>query len=748
VGAVDLSHHRFRRPPVEMDFAGLTHADHSFIAADRPGVSIECPVTALKDWNEIWTHELNPCSLGDGWLLPGSWGSNAFGTRAQVQIEIGDEIPHTLALRLRASGTLGENVEQSIRILVNGRDIGEHPVSRKWHAIRQAIPTGVLVSGRNQITLDFAHATSHRQADSGKDSRAIAATVDRMAFLITSGSAGSPSDETATTSVWDDQLQSFAIGQSGALVLPLLIPRGAHEIEFELQPSRSVDLSSAKVVLASEDLDGGNRRQASMDGRLIRDRGRIGLPVTDLAGRWALVTIDVSIDGGQLAISAPRIVSGADVPTHEPSSPFVPSAVESLPDIVLITLDAARGDRLSSAGYSRKTTPFIDRIARESLVFKNAFALAPYTLCSVPTMITGLSPLDHGVVYHEDVLSPDAVTLAESLQSRGYLTVAFSATPNNSKSKGFAQGYDVFREIWKEKPGKVSRRAHFAAKRVVEWLDTIEDDRPLHLQVHLIPPHAPYDPPDRFDLFTDPFYDGPCDGYNQTISTVDGREVPATPECIEHLNNLYDGNLRTADDAARIVINALRQRPRWKDTVVLITSDHGEAFWDHKMLGHNSSVYKEMLHVPFVLRLPPTHRDHTIDTNRLVTLADIVPTLLGTAGITTEGGDGVDLLDPTTEAQGRYMIARTTEKRPFWGLRTLRWSLMVNSAGSGALFDLSTDPDELDNIWGSQSATAAGLGRIFSRRIGLPPRLTAANESAEITENDRDLLEALGYVND
>jgi len=747
VAVAHLSQIDYRPQPMVPEFSKLIHADHYFVSATSPRASIECPVTSLEDWNEIWEREISPCSLGDGWLLPGHWGSHAFGTRSQVQVEIADEVPRTLVLRLRAHQALPENIEQSIRILVNGRDIGKHPVSRKWHEIRQAIPRGLLVVGRNLIVFEFAHATSLRQAGITRDSQAIAATIERLGLLIPTDQAPVPAADSVSTSVWDNQLQNFAIRQSGTLVLPLLIPQSADALEFDLQPSRSVNLSTIRIDLALADLDGRNEQRVSLGGRLVRDRGRIGLPVGGLAGSWALVTAEVSIDGGQLLVSPPRLVfDSEEEPVEQTTSPVDP---DPRPDIVLITLDAARADRFSFAGYHRETTPFIDGIAKKSVVFPHAYALAPYTLCSVPTMITGLSPLDHGVIYHEDVLSDEAVTLAESLKQRGYLTAGFSATPNNSRSKGFAQGYDVFHEIWTEAPGKVARRAHFAARGVVEWLDTVAgDERPLHLQVHLIPPHGPYDPPERFDLFTDPGYTGPCDGFSRTISAVDGREVAATTECIEHLSNLYDGNLRTADDAVRVIVGALQRSPRWNRTVVLITSDHGEAFMEHGMLGHNSTVYDEMLHVPFVLHLPPNHRPQPVDTERLVTLADIVPTLLGTAGITTGVGDGVDLLDPNTLAGSRYMVARTTEKRPFWGLRTLGWKLILNSAGSGALFDLSTDPGELENLWSNRPASFAGLGRILTRRIGLPPRLAVTTDTAEITENDREQLEALGYLSD
>jgi arylsulfatase len=415
---------------------------------------------------------------------------------------------------------------------------------------------------------------------------------------------------------------------------------------------------------------------------------------------------------------------------------------------VVIILDAARADRFSFAGHDRLTTPRIDELARESLVFPNAFALAPYTLNSIPTMITGLSHLDHRVVWHEDVLHPDAVTFAESLAEVGFRTACFSATPNNSIAKGFNQGYEVFREIWTEGKKRQNRRAHFTAERVIDWLDeTSSDPRPLHLQVHMVPPHAPYDPPERFDVFSDPTYEGPCDGYQRTLKPLDRGEMEGTRACLDHLLDLYDGNLRTADDATGLILDALKRRPRWNETAILITSDHGEAFMEHGRMEHNSTLYTEMLHVPFVLRLPPSWVSRDVDTEKLVTLADLSPTLLGLAGVQgAKTPDGIDLLARTESGRGRFFVSRTADIRPVMGLRSLEWSLMVGARGSAALFDLATDPGEQHDVRHTHPARFAMLKGILERRIGQPPRLPEAERKADLTELERGQLEALGYL--
>ncbi|MGD8440663.1 MAG: sulfatase, partial [Holophagae bacterium] len=452
------------------------------------------------------------------------------------------------------------------------------------------------------------------------------------------------------------------------------------------------------------------------------------------------------LGAGRIEVSPPHVtVSRLD--TSPPASTG-PGADAGRPDLVVIILDAARVDRFGFAGHNRDTSPNIDRLAASSLVYHRVFALAPYTLCSVPTMITGLSFLDHGVIDHSDVLSPDAVTLAEILKQHGYRTACFTATPNNSRAKGFDQGFDVFRELWTEFPGRKARRPHALARAVRDWLDREpRTGPPLHLQVHMVPPHAPYDPTEKFDLFTDPDYDGPCDGYHRTLAALDGGSMPATEACVEHLLNLYDGNIRMADDATEQILNALRRRPRWRDTVVLITSDHGEAFLEHGRTDHNSTVFTEMLHVPFVLHLPDGSDPGAVDTDGLATLADIVPTLLHAAGIAPPSyPDAVDLLATGRPRHARFAVTSTTGPTPTLGLRSIRWSLMLEASGAGSLYDLVADPGERNNLVFSEPVRFAGLGSLLTSRCERPPQLNPAARGADITDEERALLESLGYL--
>jgi arylsulfatase A-like enzyme len=421
------------------------------------------------------------------------------------------------------------------------------------------------------------------------------------------------------------------------------------------------------------------------------------------------------------------------------------------PDLVVIILDAARPDHFSCYGYGRQTTPNIDRVATESLVFRNAFALVPNTRRSVPTMVTGLSFVNHQVVADSSVLSDQATTLAEVLREVGYRTACFTATPNNSRALGTDQGYGEFFEVWRDAPTETSMDPHFLASRVVEWLEGIDEPQPLHLQIHFVPPHAPYTPAPAFDVFSDPAYDGPFDGFPNRIVRSEGGWRPPSAEDLAHMIARYDGNLRAVDDAVGLILSTVRKRTRWDRTVVLVTSDHGEAFFEHRSLGHNNTVYDEMLRVPFVLRLPPGIDRETVDVERLVTLADITPTLLATSDRWLDAPtDGIDLLDSRTAARfpdGRSFIGRTAHVRPSRCLRTERWKVVLSRHGRGELYDLEADPAEQHNLRFAEPALFFELGTQLVERFLAEPTLPAAHRDAAVSQPDRDMLEALGYVN-
>jgi len=730
--------------------------DHYFIPAD-PGQteSVECRLRADESsWSEIWHRPLPACTLDSGWTALDSSGTWVTSDRAEVTLHLRSTDWDQLIIHAGAYSGLPEDVDQDVVVELNGRSIGTVRLEVLWAKHTVEIPAGLLQVGTNSLSMIFAHRSSPDEAGRGDDRRRLAARVKSIE-LNRSGFGPSDTQQPGPNQIFDPSTGNFVVDEEGTLVLPWELPDGTTVLDFDLELSSEIGDFRTTILSGLTFLDGGLSPATEFEVDVARGvhRKTYSIPIEPAkTGDTVLLTFDFGAvpDGVQIAMSSLRSspLSGGKAPALETTPPELDVARQ--PDIVLITLDAARSGQFSHAGYPRQTTPKIDAFAQEAVVFTEAFALAPYTLCSVPTMITGLSFLDHGVTSRGDVLSGDVVTLAEYLAAAGYRTAAFSTTPNNSSAKGMDQGYQEFFERWKGVDRKTARDPHYLTRRVLQWLDDQDGSQPIHLQIHFIPPHGPYAPAPQFDRFTDPEYAGPCEGRSKTIQDIESGRIPVDTACLENIVALYDGNLLAADDAVGQLLDALRARERWSETVVLITSDHGEAFLEHGRMGHNSTVFDEMLHVPFILRTPAWMDTSRVDPDRLATLADIVPTLLSTASIQPLSPlEGVNLLTndaDTTVNDPRFFVAANTGKPPLMGLRTHRWKLLLYSPGHGALFDLANDPMEEENLRFDNPALFAGLGMLLTRQATAPTTLAPSAQSNEISEEDREMLEALGYV--
>ena len=742
---------------------------HYFITRDHfARDELRCSFTLGLDrrrLHDLWSLPLQPCTLVRGWTVPKSRGIMANAKTAEVEFFVDHTDWTHVVLRVKPVSHPTRDRTQKINARLNGRRLASVELLRGWRSVAIDIPPGALRTGLNTFSFSFAY----RAASTSRPSR----TEPRFAIrlreiaLATAPPPRGPLAEVRrrfargrsniqSPQIFDRKSGRLVIPTAGTLVMPMDLPETADRIEIVIEgpsfPTRGLPHGTLSVFGLENGDSYSEELAAAGDSAERVDSGlRFRIPVDRFAGQPSVLALDLRLDpeNAPIEISPPRIVT-RPLPADNALDPEHPDAAAGRPDIVLITLDAARPDHFSSYGYERLTTPNIDRLAEQSLVFTNVFALVPNTPRSVPTMLTGLSFLNHGVTEEESVLAPSATTLAEHLREAGYRTACFTATPNNSRSIGTEQGYDEYYELWTEVPRTTSRTPDYMATRAVEWLGAIDNSKPIHLQLHFVPPHAPYDPAPEFDHFTDRAYDGSIDGHPKTLQAIDKKNLATTDSDLAHIISLYDGNLRAADHAVEQVLQALRNRGRWNDTVVLVTSDHGEAFSEHGRMLHNNTVYDEMLRVPFILRMPTTVDRDGIDLDRTATLADIVPTLLAAASIRSAGPlDGVNLLDLSPRARARSeraVLARTAHPEPLRCLRTPRWKTILTPSGQGELYDLAADPGEQSNAAFDNLPVYVGMGQLLTRRLTAPPRLVRSAREEDLPKKERDMLRTLGYL--
>ncbi len=356
------------------------------------------------------------------------------------------------------------------------------------------------------------------------------------------------------------------------------------------------------------------------------------------------------------------------------------------PNVLLILVDALRADHLGAWGYGRATSKNIDALAVEGVLFERAYAQAPWTKPSIPSLFTALYPIQHGVYEGEtpgsagflesDVLSDELTTLAEVFRAAGYRTGAFVNNAHLLPQQGFAQGFDVYEHG--------SLLAPEIERRFFAWLGT-DVDRPFFAYLHYLDAHWPFQPPPPFaTLFSPPggyagvFAQESWRGLRDRIN--DGR-IELDDRDRTELVARHDGAIAAVDAAIGKVLDTLRDRGLRDATVVLLTADHGEELFDHGQVGHGGTLYEEVLHVPLVVRLPGGAGARRVAAPARV--IDVFPTLLAAAGIPApEGIEGRDLL--ASSAPELEVVAETRHKRTYRiAVRDGDWKYVRTHLASG-----------------------------------------------------------------
>ena len=312
------------------------------------------------------------------------------------------------------------------------------------------------------------------------------------------------------------------------------------------------------------------------------------------------------------------------------------------PNVLLVSIDTLRPDHLHAYGYDRPTSPTIDRLAREGARFENAIAPTSWTLPSHITLLTGLPPSAHGVTKGGRRLLPEATTLAEIFHRTGYETVGFVSGPFLRAIYGYEQGFDRYDD---EIATPILRASHsdVTSPKLVEkllgWLGDRDDSRPFFAFLHMWDPHYDFIPPPPYDTMFDPDYEGTMTGENFTSSKdfrwgMDERDF-------EHVLALYDGEIRYTDDHLGQIIEALESQGLLDDTIIVVTSDHGEEFLEHRRKGHAQSLFEEVIRIPLVVRYPKGVRAGAVFDDQ-VRLADVAPTIVGLAGVDAAGFPSVE----------------------------------------------------------------------------------------------------------
>jgi arylsulfatase A-like enzyme len=437
-------------------------------------------------------------------------------------------------------------------------------------------------------------------------------------------------------------------------------------------------------------------------------------------------------------------------------------------NIILISIDTLRADHLGCYDYNRETSPNIDLLAQDGVLFRNTFSDSPWTLPAHVSLFTALFTISHGVNSLNNVIPPSFVTLADVLRQHGYACSAFTGGGKVSAKFGFSKGFDFYGE------SKVVFYQENAVeqlfKKTSRWIDR-NKDKPFFLFLHTYQVHGPYSPPAPYDQF---FSSQKIADKERFLKTVLGRAGdkyrPIKDEDREAIVSLYDGEIRYTDEfLIKPLLDQLRDSGLYDRTMIIFTSDHGEEFFDHNGWEHSHSLYNELIRVPLIIKFPDSeHKGTRVDD--IVRLVDIAPSILEVIGLKTSllGSDGQSLLTiiKGKEKGDRVFVSylgpegfrHTPEKIT---MNDGRHKLILNgryteralsffkppppSLERLELYHLGQDPLEQNNLFSQRRAITQELLKELEKRLEQSHQARLQDMSV-VDDELEERLRALGYI--
>ncbi|MEN8160010.1 MAG: sulfatase [Myxococcota bacterium] len=456
--------------------------------------------------------------------------------------------------------------------------------------------------------------------------------------------------------------------------------------------------------------------------------------------------------GLALALAAVFALACGDAGRSEPPS-----------NLILISLDTLRADHLGCYGRDRNTSPAIDALAAAGVRFADASATSPWTLPSHASMLTGLYPSSHGVRQRSHRLPEERVTLAESLAEHGYQTFAVVNSLSFGRRFAVLQGFGpeavtYIPEILETGGGRlIVNSAPRIVEKAYERLDARDAQRPFFLFLHFYDAHSDYTPQRSYRTRLVGDYDGEVTGSTDQLLRIQEAGKTLSDADVRFLRELYDAEIRELDDVLAGFFASLEARGRLQDTLIVLTSDHGEEFQEHGGLLHGDTQYQEVLAVPLILRGPGIPRGRVV--TEPVSLVDVVPTVLAVLGVPGAGAfDGIDLSPSWADSpeplprrllfsDASHLVGKGHGGRgyPRRMVRDGDEKLCTDrSTGDAELYDLSRDPGETDDLARRRPERVAELLAALAEHVS--GRVDAEANDQPLSEQERSLLRSLGYV--
>lgn len=408
-------------------------------------------------------------------------------------------------------------------------------------------------------------------------------------------------------------------------------------------------------------------------------------------------------------------------------------------NVILISVDTLRADRLGTYGYGRNTSPNIDRWSEGAVVFDAAVAESSWTLPSHVTMLSGLLPRSHSTVLPDLRPGASVVSLAEIFAQAGYRTIGLTDGGYLVSAHGFDRGFEKFN----------SKKSTFdvTLKRAISAIESLGEDDRFFLFLHTYDIHCPYHPAESYrDVFISE--DAEFVETEDRCGNPDFNSQDLTEGQVRYLSDSYDASIRELDDRLAHFIDNLRSLGLVEHTVIILTSDHGEEFGEHGQIGHERTLFRESLMVPLIVSAPGLKPGRIDDFAGLV---DIAPTALDLAEVETnlkfDGRSLVATAPSHISSPAKSRISDLSWQAKLRSVMTTDWHLILDlETRQQSLYSVPNDPRESQDLADEEPDAVGELMevlRLYQSTTDPHPAETIGPQDAEQLKN----LRALGYIN-
>jgi arylsulfatase A-like enzyme len=445
------------------------------------------------------------------------------------------------------------------------------------------------------------------------------------------------------------------------------------------------------------------------------------------------------------------------------------------PNVFLIVVDAASAKFFGVYGDAHATSPTIDAFARESVVFENAYSQSATTTASSVSLLTGVRGTTH-LMTGQSVLPEQFKTAAERFRAHGYQTYGFIGNPfAGAPELGMDRGYDVFVPIYAIDTLQDKRATEGSTGFIVSLPGDLNDavfaridqfePNGTFAYFHYLQPHKPYDAPARYAHAIRPTSARcTCSGAGCPCGTASwsslgprfdaGNETgEASQSTIDHLKARYRANIRYLDDGINQLFRSLQRDGLWEESLIVLMSDHGDAFFKHHRFGHNRTLYDDMVRIPMMIKFPRSLGVAPRRLPELVESVDVLPTIFDALGLVIprcfEGESFWPLISGEPGAAPGDSVILATNRRDKHAIRAGSEKYVVWSDGTQELYDLAADPDEQHNIAMERPGRVAALRRQLEAVVDLNSTDALPPDSPLRMDPEMNrLLETLGYLED